>query len=105
MNTIAVTIKDKLAIISFNRPKSNSLNKEMVSELHQMLNDIENDPNIGAAIITGKDNFFSAGLDLIELYDYNLEEAKDFWHLFLKFVAKITAFKKPLMGIARQAAV
>ncbi len=98
MKTITVTIKDKLAIISFNRPKSNSLNKEMISELHQMLNDIENDPNIGAVIITGKDNFFSAGLDLIELYDYNLEEAKDFWHLFLKFVAKITAFKKPLIA-------
>ncbi len=98
MNTIATTIKDKLAIITLNRGKSNSLNREMVTELHDMLENIENDDNIGGVIITGRENFFSAGLDLIELYHYNEEEAKSFWHLFLKFTAKITAFKKPLVA-------
>lgn len=98
MNTITTTIKDGLAIISLNRPKSNSLNREMVTELTDMLTNIENDSNIGGVIITGKDHFFSAGLDLIELYDYNEEEAKSFWHLFLNFTAKITAFKKPMVA-------
>ncbi|MEJ5994908.1 enoyl-CoA hydratase/isomerase family protein [Pedobacter sp. Du54] len=97
MNTIAVTIKDRLAIITLNRGKSNALNREMVTELTDILHNIENDQNIGGAIITGKENFFSAGLDLIELYNYNEEEAESFWHLFLNFVAKITAFKKPLV--------
>ena len=98
MNTIAVTIKDKVAIITLNRGKSNSLNREMVTELNDMLESIENDPNIGGVIVTGRENFFSAGLDLIELYHYNEEEAKNFWHLFLKFTAKLTAFKKPLVA-------
>ncbi|MFA6275117.1 MAG: enoyl-CoA hydratase/isomerase family protein [Pedobacter sp.] len=98
MKTIEVTIKDRLAIISLHRPKSNSLNREMVIELTDMLNNIESDSNIGGAIITGKEHFFSAGLDLIELYNYNEEEAKSFWHLFLNFVAKITSFKKPLIA-------
>ena len=98
MNTIAVTIKDKVAIITLNRGKSNSLNREMVTELNDMLESIENDPNIGGVIVTGRENFFSAGLDLIELYHYNEEEAKSFWHLFLKFTAKLTAFKKPLVA-------
>jgi 3,2-trans-enoyl-CoA isomerase len=98
MNTIQVTIKDRLAIINLNRGKSNSLNREMVTELTDMLNHIENDSNIGGALITGKENFFSAGLDLIELYNYNEDEAKSFWQLFLNFVAKITAFKKPLVS-------
>ena len=97
MNTIAVTIKDRLAIITLNRGKSNALNREMVTELTDILHNIENDQNIGGAIITGKENFFSAGLDLIELYNYNEQEAESFWHLFLNFVAKITAFKKPLV--------
>lgn len=97
MNTIAVTVKDRLAIITLNRGKSNSLNREMVTELKDILQNIESDTNIGGIIITGKENFFSAGLDLIELYNYNEEEAKSFWHLFLEFVAKITAFKKPLV--------
>ncbi|MCY1503196.1 Short-chain-enoyl-CoA hydratase [compost metagenome] len=98
MNTITITIKDRLAMISLNRPKSNALNREMITELTDMLGHIEADHAIGGAIITGKDNFFSAGLDLIELYDYNEQEVKDFWHLFLRFVARITAFKKPLIA-------
>lgn len=98
MKTIEVTIKDRLAIISLNRPKSNSLNREMVVELTDMLNNIETDQNIGGAIITGKEHFFSAGLDLIELYNYNEDEAESFWHLFLNFVAKITSFNKPLVA-------
>lgn len=98
MNTIAVTIKDRLAIITLNRGKSNALNREMVIELTDILHNIDNDQNIGGAIITGKESFFSAGLDLIELYNYNEQEAESFWHLFLNFVAKITAFKKPLVA-------
>ena len=98
MKTIEVTIKDRLAIITLNRGKSNSLNREMVTELSDMLGNIEADANIGGVMITGKEHFFSAGLDLIELYNYNEEEAKSFWHLFLHFVAKITSFKKPLIA-------
>ena len=85
MNTILITIKDRLAIITLNRGKSNALNREMVTELTDILNNIEGDTNIGGAMITGKENFFSAGLDLMELYHYNEQEAESFWHLFLNF--------------------
>ncbi len=98
MKTIEVTVKDHLAIITLNRGKANSLNREMVTELSDMLTNIENDSTIGGVMITGREHFFSAGLDLIELYDYNEEEAKSFWHLFLNFTAKITAFKKPMVA-------
>lgn len=98
MNTLNITIKDRLAIISLNRPKSNALNREMINEFISLLTQIENDPNIGAALITGKDHFFSAGLDLIELYHYNEEEAESFWKLFLEFTAKLGSFKKPLVS-------
>ncbi len=98
MKTFDITIKDRLAIITLNRGKSNSINREMVTELTDMLNNIENDTTIAGVMITGRENFFSAGLDLIELYDYNEEEAKSFWHLFLNFTAKLTAFKKPIVA-------
>lgn len=98
MNTINVTIKDRLALITLNRSKSNALNREMITELNDMLHNIANDANIGGAIITGREHFFSAGLDLIELYSYNEEEIRSFWLLFLEFTANITAFKKPLVA-------
>jgi len=98
MNTINVTIKDRLALITLNRAKSNALNREMITELDDMLRNIENDSNIGGVVITGRGHFFSAGLDLIELYGYNEEEIAAFWVLFLQFTARITAFKKPLVA-------
>lgn len=98
MNTINVTIKDRLALITLNRGKSNAMNREMITELTDILHNISADDNIGGVVITGRENFFSAGLDLIELYNYNEEEIRSFWHLFLEFAAKITAFKKPLVA-------
>lgn len=98
MNTIKVTIKDHLALITLDRGKSNALNREMITELNDMMKSISSDPNIAGVIITGKEHFFSAGLDLIELYGYSEEEAESFWHLFLDFTANITAFRKPLVA-------
>ncbi|MHA4893502.1 enoyl-CoA hydratase/isomerase family protein [Pedobacter sp. PWIIR3] len=98
MNTIKVTIKDHLSIITLDRGKSNALDREMITELNDIFKNIASDSNIAGVIITGKENFFSAGLDLISLYNYNEEEAKSFWHLFLDFTATITSFKKPLVA-------
>ena len=98
MNTIKVTIKDRLAIITLNRGKSNALNREMITELDDILKSIGADPAIGGVMIAGQENFFSAGLDLIELYTYSEEEAKSFWDLFLRFIANITAFSKPMVA-------
>lgn len=98
MNTINVTIKDRLALITLNRGKSNALDREMITELTDMLHNINNDDNIGGVIITGKEHFFSAGLDLIALYGYDEEEIKSFWKLFLDFTAKIVSFKKPMVA-------
>ena len=98
MNTLQVTVKDRLAIIGLNRGKSNPINAEMVKELHTIIQSIDNDDNIGGLIITGKENFFSAGLDLIEIYDYNEDEIEAFWHNFLTLQAKMLAFKKPMVA-------
>jgi len=96
MNTIKVTIKDRLAIITLNRGKSNAMNREMITELTDLFKNIEKDDNIGGVMITGQEHFFSAGLDLIELYHFNEEEVKSFWELFFIFAATIVSFKKPL---------
>ncbi len=98
MNTIKVTIKDKIAILGLDRGKSNAINAEMLAELHRMIRDIENDDNIGGVILTGKEGFFSAGLDLIELYDYDEAKIKVFWNDFLNMVTAFASFKKPMVA-------
>ena len=98
MNTIKVSVKDRLATITLSRGKSNALNGELITELDDMLKNISADGNIGGVILTGTAPFFSAGLDLVELYNYNEEEAKDFWKLFLNFTANLVSFKKPIVA-------
>lgn len=98
MNTINVKIKDKIAVLSLDRGRSNAINSEMVLELHQMIRNIENDDSIAGLILTGKDGFFSAGLDLIELYNYDEDQIKDFWIEFLNLVTSMVSFKKPMIA-------
>lgn len=98
MNTIKVNIKDKVAVLSLNRGRSNAINTEMVNELHQMIRNIENDDSIAGLIITGQDSFFSAGLDLIELFDYDEETIKSFWVDFLDLITSLVSFRKPMIA-------
>ena len=98
MNTIKVTIQDRVAIISLNRGKSNAINEAMVDELHKFIINIENDENIGGLILTGNAGFFTAGLDLIELFNYDEEQIKTFWKKFLNLVKILTLFKKPMVA-------
>ena len=98
MNTIKVSVKDRLTTITLSRGKSNALNRELITELDDMLKNISADDNIGGVILTGTAPFFSAGLDLVELYGYNEEEAKSFFQLFFSFTANIVSFKKPIIA-------
>lgn len=87
-----------MALIGFNRGKSNALNFEMLQEFGSLLNNIEQDESIAGIIIHGKERFFSSGLDLIELYDYDEQQIRDFWKLFLEVVETLISFKKPAIA-------
>ncbi|MBY0245330.1 MAG: enoyl-CoA hydratase/isomerase family protein [Sphingobacteriaceae bacterium] len=98
MNTLKISIKDRLAIVTLNRPKANAINKEMMDEINELFKNLSQDENIGGVIITGHEGIFSAGLDLIELYNYNEQEVADFWKQFLQFTANLVAFQKPMIA-------
>lgn len=98
MNTIQVTVKERTAVIGLNRGRSNAINSEMVAELTAMVKNIENDDTISGLILTGKEGFFSAGLDLIELYDYDEISIKKFWVDFLALVSALASFRKPFIS-------
>lgn len=98
MNTVKVTVKNKIAILTMDRGRSNAINADMVTELRDMITNINNDDAIGGLIISGKEGFFSAGLDLVELYNYNEQQIKEFWISFLDLISVFAAFKKPAVA-------
>ena len=72
MNFITSEQKNNILIIKLNRPdKFNSFNREMAFELHNALDNAENNENIRAIVLTGTGKAFCAGQDLAEAIDPN----------------------------------
>jgi enoyl-CoA hydratase len=64
-NTLAVEISDRIAILTFNRPKVlNAFDGELVSETMAALAVLENDDEVSAIVVRGAGRAFSAGFDL-----------------------------------------
>jgi len=98
MSTIQVSMNNRLAVVSLDRGRSNPINHQMIKDLLACVKDMEEDDNVGGLIITGKPGFFSSGIDLIEAYDYNEEQIRDFWTDFLALPGALASFKKPLVA-------
>jgi enoyl-CoA hydratase/carnithine racemase len=60
--------RDDIVVLRMNRPESrNSLTRAMIGDIGQAIIDAENDPGVGAIVLTGTgDKAFSSGMDLRE---------------------------------------
>jgi enoyl-CoA hydratase/carnithine racemase len=98
MSTLQININNGVAIIMLDRGRSNPINHQMVVDLTNAIKELEADKEVGGVIITGKPGFFSSGIDLMEAYDYNEAQVKQFWTDFLALPQALAAFKKPLVA-------
>ena len=65
---VKVEKKDKVAILSLNRPDAlNTLDTELHLQLEDVLDDLNKDAEVSAVVITGEGKAFSAGGDLRSL--------------------------------------
>ncbi len=72
---IVVEKKDSIALITLNRPKAmNALSPELFQDLKNALDDIDNDDDIGVAVLTGNDKAFAAGADIKEMKDKSYKQ-------------------------------
>lgn len=98
MNTINLIEKQGYTIVQLHRGKVNAINQEMVSELRSAFQQLANDEATKGVILTGTPNFFSAGLDLIELIGYDKDEMTQFFETFGSLYAELLRFEKPLIA-------
>lgn len=98
MNTLQRINKPDYVIVRLQRGKVNAINYEMVEELRQLVRNIENDPQIKGLIITGQPHYFSAGLDLIELINYDKTEITNFFVAFGSLYLELVQFTKPFIA-------
>ena len=74
--TILVETKDKVGVITLNRPKAlNALNDQLMDELGLALNSFDRDESIGCIVITGSEKAFAAGADITLMANYTYMDA------------------------------
>ena len=98
MNTLEITYKEKYAIVQMNRGKVNAINLEMVHEMRALFRELEANSTINGVILSGQPHYFSAGLDLIELYQYDKEQITEFFEAFGSLYLELVQFKKPFIS-------
>ncbi|ACD22262.1 short-chain-enoyl-CoA hydratase [Clostridium botulinum] len=89
-----------LAIVTINRPKAlNALNSETLKDLDTVLENLENDSNIYAVILTGAgEKSFVAGADISEMKDLNEEQGREFGELGNKVFLRLENLDKPVIA-------
>ena len=86
--------ENQIKIIQLNRKKANALNHDLIKSILNELKKIERDDSIRGIILTGREGMFSAGLDIVELYDKDKDYMRDFWNLFSNLLLKIYSYPK-----------
>ena len=98
METIQVTRHENYAVVKLNRGKANPINRQMVNELTQAFDELAGDDAMRGVILTGGEGIFSAGLDVLELFDYDEAQFEQFWQGFTSLAERMFTFPKPLVA-------
>ncbi|MBE6066593.1 MAG: short-chain-enoyl-CoA hydratase [Clostridium lundense] len=90
----------KVAIVKINRPQAlNALNSETLKELDIIVDDLANDNEVLAVILTGGgDKAFVAGADITEMKELNTIEGRKFGILGNKVFRKLETLEKPVIA-------
>lgn len=98
-NNLQFEVSDKIATITMNRPSAlNALNDETLLELGLALTEIETNPAIKGAIITGNGKAFVAGADIRQMADYNPQQARAYMSRAQRVFNRIEDIEKPIMA-------
>src|ERR1700750_1074674 len=98
--TLSVELADKIYIITINRPdKLNALNKTVIRELGEAIEEVCDNPLIRAAIITGSGNrAFAAGADIRGFNGLDKEEGMALAQEGMDVFFKIENAPKPIVA-------
>jgi peroxisomal 3,2-trans-enoyl-CoA isomerase len=99
---------DGIVKLIFNRPKKkNAFNSTMYKEVSTVLNELSDDPNVKACIVTGAGDFYSSGNDLanFSVIMHPLKMAKQARATCDMFVSAFVNFKKPLIAVVNGPAI
>ncbi|KAJ8573358.1 hypothetical protein K7X08_009869 [Anisodus acutangulus] len=103
-NTVLVEGKASSRTAILNRPHVlNALNYSVGTRLMKLYKNWEDDPNIGFVVLKGNDMAFSAGGDIVTLYNWlkqgKVEDCKEFCWTLYNFIYVLGTYLKPHVAL------
>jgi Delta3-Delta2-enoyl-CoA isomerase len=98
MKYLLKTVESNIATIVLNRGKVNPINEEFTDEFLSLLEELKADPEVRAVVITGRDKFFSFGLDIPEFLSYAKPDFIRFVTKFAQLYSNLFVFPKPVIA-------
>jgi len=96
---IVLLKEGKVAVLTISRPKAlNALNSETLKELDLAIDEIANDDEIYAVVLTGEGKAFVAGADITEMKDLDAISGRKFGNLGNKVFRKLETLEKPIIA-------
>jgi enoyl-CoA hydratase len=97
--TLECIIENRIACVSLNRPPFNPLNRQLFSELSQLMDDLEQNREIRAVILTGKgERAFAAGADIHDMMKLDGLEVLEMCQTSRIAFNKIERLSKPVIA-------
>jgi enoyl-CoA hydratase/carnithine racemase len=100
--TILYEERDRIGRITFNRPeKRNALSLELLEEVRACLASVKERRSARVVIIRGAGDHFSAGHDLNEIREWDLQEIRRLFQVCLDLMLEIQALPQPVIAQVR----
>jgi enoyl-CoA hydratase/carnithine racemase len=90
--------RGEVAVLTLDRPPANALTRAFFEEMVARLEQLERDDSVRAVVLTGTGAFFSAGLDLFEVFDTPPAEFQAFTAAFDAGFTALFSFPKPVVA-------
>ncbi len=92
------SVQENVATIVLNRGKVNAINEAFADELRNCFQEMAADPEVKSVILTGKDGFFSFGLDIPEFLSYSKPDFIRFVTKFADLYTYVFLYPKPVLA-------
>ena len=97
-NTIVVTTEEHVTTIRLNRPDAlNALNRELMGELAEAIDEASADTKVRCIILTGSEKAFAAGADITEMADKSFVDVMS-EDMFTRETETIERCRKPIIA-------
>ncbi|RNB57006.1 enoyl-CoA hydratase [Brevibacillus gelatini] len=93
-----VEIADRVAVVTISNPPANALSRAVLDELSELLNQLENNAEVKAIVLTGEGRFFIAGADIKEFTQLAPAEAEAMSRSGQALFDRLESFPKPIIA-------